>query len=462
MHPNDNVGGEVKSFIHSERIVCIETPEYKGKVYNLTVDGSESYVANGISSHNCGCVVVRVPAGWGFDEEGDLVPGGAYGKVQKSVAFVGPRGGMWADAKHTIPWKGDAPHGVSPDSPRHGIPRVKEAQVKQLVSDLTDGVKESPEGLIKLKDLHHKTLTVTTGGRRIKVEVLPHPDGEQAYFGKIEMRAKDPTRAIIKLFVPSDATTKKESAHQALRTILSHELTHAVDPGLKQGKRSLVPQSKLSNHAYVNQPAEVAAHMQQVYRELHDLQATKDSQRKDIGAWAIKHSSVWKRIAPQLSHKNKRKAMKLIVGWWEKQQAGTHETILKARIPNEFVESTHPSGATNTRAGAADTMSWFTDLFEFDHPPVVAWDYSNWLRTEEPKEHRKETPETYTALLEYDTTPTTQAAELGKVVDESEKKHRHGVKDRWERLVVQMDRMRAGQEPVYRNPALPKRKPKID
>lgn len=41
--------------------------------------GSNSYVANGVVSHNCACQTARVPDGWGFDEFGDLVPGGKLG-----------------------------------------------------------------------------------------------------------------------------------------------------------------------------------------------------------------------------------------------------------------------------------------------------------------------------------------------------------------------------------------------
>ena len=68
---------------------------------------------------HCFCQLVEVPQGWGFDEDGDLVPLevdvdpedfededlGKSETISKSGGpFIGPRGGKWADPKHTIPW----------------------------------------------------------------------------------------------------------------------------------------------------------------------------------------------------------------------------------------------------------------------------------------------------------------------------------------------------------------------
>lgn len=66
--PFDNVG-----------IVNVSLNHYMGLVYNLTVAHANSFVANGIVAHNCQCAMIRVPEGWGFSEEGELVPGGEYG-----------------------------------------------------------------------------------------------------------------------------------------------------------------------------------------------------------------------------------------------------------------------------------------------------------------------------------------------------------------------------------------------
>ncbi len=75
----------------------------------------------------CRCQLIRVPAGWGFDEDGDLVPlddeaekswiaesatqeewlakAEQLGLFAQRGPFIGPRGGKWADPQHKIPWK---------------------------------------------------------------------------------------------------------------------------------------------------------------------------------------------------------------------------------------------------------------------------------------------------------------------------------------------------------------------
>lgn len=70
----------------SLRIVNVRRIPFVGRVFNLTVAGSNSYLANGVVSHNCRCQTVRVPAGWGFDEDGELVPGGKLGARYQSAA----------------------------------------------------------------------------------------------------------------------------------------------------------------------------------------------------------------------------------------------------------------------------------------------------------------------------------------------------------------------------------------
>ncbi len=61
----------------STPIVSVKTSQYRGMVYNLTVETMHTYVANGHHVHNCQCQLIRIPEGWGFDEDGSLVPGGS-------------------------------------------------------------------------------------------------------------------------------------------------------------------------------------------------------------------------------------------------------------------------------------------------------------------------------------------------------------------------------------------------
>lgn len=70
------VAGNIDTLCHCVPIIGCHKEDYKGFVYNLHIEGAESYFANGILVHNCSCVMLRLPQGWGFDEHGDMVPGG--------------------------------------------------------------------------------------------------------------------------------------------------------------------------------------------------------------------------------------------------------------------------------------------------------------------------------------------------------------------------------------------------
>ncbi|RYF16602.1 MAG: hypothetical protein EOO77_12350 [Oxalobacteraceae bacterium] len=60
-------------------VVKVTSQRYRGLVYNLTVDEDESFMANGLISHNCRCALLRVPDGAGFNAKGTLMPGGKRG-----------------------------------------------------------------------------------------------------------------------------------------------------------------------------------------------------------------------------------------------------------------------------------------------------------------------------------------------------------------------------------------------
>ena len=79
VHMNGKLGAFVDVNCRCAAITAIRSMFFEGTVYNLSIAGSESYFANGILVHNCQCQLVRIPDGWGFDEQGELVPGGSFG-----------------------------------------------------------------------------------------------------------------------------------------------------------------------------------------------------------------------------------------------------------------------------------------------------------------------------------------------------------------------------------------------
>lgn len=65
---------------HCSPIVARQSVKLQGVVvYNLTVAGAESFFAEGVLVHNCQCTLIRIPDGWGFDEDGHLSPTGTLG-----------------------------------------------------------------------------------------------------------------------------------------------------------------------------------------------------------------------------------------------------------------------------------------------------------------------------------------------------------------------------------------------
>lgn len=83
----------------------------------------------------CQCQLVTVPDGFAFDDNWDLVPEEMIEKARKAARpisgqlglfhghgpYIGPRGGKWADAAHTIPW----------DEKKHTKTKSKPSPVKQ-------------------------------------------------------------------------------------------------------------------------------------------------------------------------------------------------------------------------------------------------------------------------------------------------------------------------------------------
>jgi len=46
---------KINSCTHNSAIVSVVSKDYKGIVYNLSVENTHSYIANGFASHNCLC-----------------------------------------------------------------------------------------------------------------------------------------------------------------------------------------------------------------------------------------------------------------------------------------------------------------------------------------------------------------------------------------------------------------------
>jgi hypothetical protein len=73
----DDTADRQMDALHGYRAVAVTSVTRKpfvGRVYNFSVEDDESYVANGIVNHNCGCELIHVPEGMGFDDDNNLLP----------------------------------------------------------------------------------------------------------------------------------------------------------------------------------------------------------------------------------------------------------------------------------------------------------------------------------------------------------------------------------------------------
>lgn len=123
-------------------------------VSNVGLKRAEWRAVIGAAHSWCQCQLIRVPKGFAFDESWDLVPEEMATKsamphdaaptLLKAGPYIGPRGGKWADAAHTIPWKEgvdwgmyrDVASGTSPEQwhkwvGKHGLTPEQSEKLRQ-------------------------------------------------------------------------------------------------------------------------------------------------------------------------------------------------------------------------------------------------------------------------------------------------------------------------------------------
>jgi len=190
--------------------------------------------------------------------------------------FIGPRGGKWANAQHTVPWK-----------PSGGVLRVDAALVRETVdgwfSDLRAMPGQSRSSMIEY--------TQADGAKRRAVAqiVVEASTGDPRGVKGIHHYRTTGQGGMHKVVVHISMRKlagKIDTAKEAVRSVLAHELTHAADVGLQKraerrarahfsGDSKGAERLRARDHSdgsanYFNQPHEVTAKMQQIQRELLD------------------------------------------------------------------------------------------------------------------------------------------------------------------------------------------------
>lgn len=120
-------------------------------------------------------------------------------------------------------------------------------------------------------------------------------------------------RVYVNGYTPLDRIQKALTSklfEKTLASLLSHELTHAMEPVQKYaGYRNVT-----SDRDYHNIPDEVRANMQQIAREVTDYLKTKRNAKKDLN-WNIRMallrgSQSWKRVSKNLTTANRKRTLK--------------------------------------------------------------------------------------------------------------------------------------------------------
>ncbi|MCK4858015.1 MAG: hypothetical protein KAT58_08610, partial [candidate division Zixibacteria bacterium] len=304
--------------------------------------------------------------------------------LEKAGPFIGPRGGKWADLKHTIPWK-------EPKKIRTGLISIPEKKIREVADELLSEIIVDGRGQVRKMSSNYETTTLTTPtGDAIHISVTFLPtDEDQGLRGvngnaRTEMRwnkdgSAELTGVVIRIKAKKMVWDRKELGER-VRSVLDHEMTHAVDltiikklrrkaMSIASGKKTSAdkPISELTDKEYINKPVEVTARMRQIARDILDKKSVEeilDSVKthnespktmpgpykpSEVVAW----SPTWQFIKDHLTEKNRKRVLKMAASLVEGIKAGKLEPIekalmetglTKARVPDYIGAAASPAG----------------------------------------------------------------------------------------------------------------------
>ena len=314
----------------------------------------------------------KQPGVFRADMQDNVVPGGTPERfkggdkttIAKAGPFIGPRGGKWADAKHTIAWR--------EVHPRTGVIPIDEAGVHRVVDELLSSSSVNRHGsVVALEDGSSSITFRDAAGDEYTALVHLFVDGgvkdvrgakgshRLAVAPKFAINGKPvggPDRQvshrIILMARPNVGGGDRDAAASILRDILAHELTHASDPGLTRPKKKQADAGLSGHHKdqkntaseYYNRPHEVRASMQQIRRDLQTPQVVNEL-RRDAAQHAEDsdfpmplrpqglldyYSARWRSHGGHFTEKNRRKVLTMVAALRDAILEGSVEGIEKA------------------------------------------------------------------------------------------------------------------------------------
>ena len=289
-------------------------------------------------------------------------------ELRKAGPYVGPKGGLWADAKHTISWR----EHIGRKGPRTGAIAVSDATVRAAVDDLMTkpalkhGVVPTAEYVTKQWTTELEIKDASGKARQVTVRVEPSEEAARSPKGisgvlrshlswrRGGKRNHEMEHTIVlrpkTSWAGSNTEERKAAIARAFRDVLSHELTHLADPGIRKQHERMVERANrgedvqgdegktrdntiVAHTAYLNQPVEVTASIQQIKRDITDAKVA--GQIKDDPEWMrpealLHHSDRWEQVGEHYTEKNKRRVLRAIYDIRESLLAGTTKAIRKS------------------------------------------------------------------------------------------------------------------------------------
>lgn len=295
--------------------------------------------------------------------------------------YIGPRGGKWADPQHTIPWKDEREEQrllreLNP-KPRTGVIEVDNATVRETVDKLIGDLLVNRQNIIPKEqfswgrfdraDNDGSYREVSAVARDVRSK-LPITLKVRMYVGDVQgdrgvsgahrhsfmVGSGKSLGQEVRLFVqrrPWD----KDVLGVELRSVLSHELTHASDTGLalqvqKKARNYKPPTHRMGEDSdktddennkkyyddfreYLNRPQEVTASLQQMKRELQDPKAFATAKRGHMTPidWLETHSGRWDDVNSYYSDENKRRVYRTVANLWQAIREGKLEPVAKSQ-----------------------------------------------------------------------------------------------------------------------------------
>ncbi len=234
--------------------------------------------------------------------------------MEKGV-FIGPRGGKWADAAHTIPWQ-PLTNASGAESKRTGALPVHAPRVDSIAEFLMSGVKDDGWEITDLGEPASKRIgwrmmdrSDTAVTIQMQPKELKDPRGISGHASLVKLHNGKTEHVVSVHLDPKHFVGKpKDYLRTAIRSVLVHELTHVADPEAR------APSDSHDHSGYMNEKVEVTARMNQIMQQLHEPATAEFIKTRPsvsvLGVLGL--SDTWQHMQGHLNEKNRQRVYQMV------------------------------------------------------------------------------------------------------------------------------------------------------